>query len=176
MHWPIWLLWLSLLLLFVSQVDFVYHEIVEKIIASSFQLSSQRKRPGTPKPKTAAAVEVVTQKTYRPAMEDEVSNSNGNLDQIHRAIGSARRKPQIDGVVERLRRTATSESLQIAKLDCKDAPLLQPLKSKRAPPRKSLSDVSEHCLPTPRAAMTFEELNGLFKQSTKQQGMDKSIL
>lgn len=109
-------------------------------------------------------------------MEGGVSNSSGNLDQIHRAIGSANHKQHIDGTVERLRRTATSESLQIAKLDCKDAPLLQPLKPKRAlaPRQKSVSDISEHCLPTPRAAMTFEDLNGLFKQSTKQQGMDKS--
>lgn len=106
---------------------------------------------------------------------DAVSNSTSKLDQIHRSIGSARRKPQVDGMVERLRRTATSESLQIAKLECKDAPLLQPLKSKRTvvPRQKSVSDVSEHCLPTPRAAMTFEELNGLFKQSP-QQGMATS--
>lgn len=108
----------------------------------------------------------------------EANNSNSSLDQPQRSTVRSLRKQydtchEIDGTVERLRRAATAESLQVANLECVDAPPLQPYKPRRAVALPQKVDNMDQCLSTPRAAMTFEDLNGLFKQSTKQ-GMDKT--
>ncbi|XP_017124493.1 uncharacterized protein LOC108144311 isoform X2 [Drosophila elegans] len=72
---------------------------------------------------------------------------------------------EIDETMERLRRNTAvgGDALQLAKLDCVEAPVLQPSRSRKSP-RVSKRD-KEICLPNlPQVTMTFDELNGLIKR------------
>ncbi|KAI8039996.1 hypothetical protein M5D96_007421 [Drosophila gunungcola] len=72
---------------------------------------------------------------------------------------------EIDETMERLRRNAVAgeDALQLAKLDCVEAPVLQP-SSRRKSARVSKRE-KEICLPNlPQVTMTFDELNGLIKR------------
>ncbi|XP_016988731.1 uncharacterized protein LOC108051224 isoform X8 [Drosophila rhopaloa] len=88
------------------------------------------------------------------------------------AVRRSKRKQQescseIDDTMERLRRNAGGDSLQLAKLDCAEAPVLQPASRRKTAAKRDKVDAGdkEICLPNhPQVTMTFDELNGLIKR------------
>ncbi|KAH8358254.1 hypothetical protein KR084_010199 [Drosophila pseudotakahashii] len=81
---------------------------------------------------------------------------------------SKRSKPEscseIDETMERLR---TADTRQLAKLDCVEAPVLQPARRRKGGSKLDKIDVGdkEISLPhLPQVSMTFDELNGLIKR------------
>ncbi|KAM8713257.1 hypothetical protein ACLKA7_013552 [Drosophila subpalustris] len=136
----------------------MHSDNLQRIVPSQIKVP----RPGTPQTKAAA---IITQNTVNLCM---ASGEASTYIQERVACMNPWRKQretcqQIDVTMDRLRRTATSESLQLAKLDCVDAAPLLPVKSRRALPRQKL-ETAEHLIAVPQAAITFEELNGLIQR------------
>ncbi|XP_039484073.1 uncharacterized protein LOC120446909 isoform X3 [Drosophila santomea] len=72
---------------------------------------------------------------------------------------------EIDDTMERLRRNASGDALQLAKLDCVEAPVLQPARRRKKGPKTDKVDAVEKQIPClPQVTMTFDELNGLIKR------------
>lgn len=98
-----------------------------------------------------------------------MANEESNLGQKERAYVNPRRKQhetcqEIDVAVQRLRRTATSETLHLAKLECAEAAPLQPARSRKTMSHRHKAEVPECMAGPPQVTMTFEELNGLIKR------------
>ncbi|XP_033156631.1 uncharacterized protein LOC117138569 isoform X10 [Drosophila mauritiana] len=71
---------------------------------------------------------------------------------------------EIDETMEQLRRNGGGDALQLAKLDCVEAPVLQPARRRKRGPKTDKLDGVEKQICLPQVTMTFDELNGLIKR------------
>ncbi|XP_032571488.1 uncharacterized protein LOC6609547 isoform X4 [Drosophila sechellia] len=71
---------------------------------------------------------------------------------------------EIDETMEQLRRNSGGDALQLAKLDCVEAPVLQPARRRKRGPKTDKLDGVEKQICLPQVTMTFDELNGLIKR------------
>ncbi|KMY94459.1 uncharacterized protein Dsimw501_GD25497, isoform B [Drosophila simulans] len=71
---------------------------------------------------------------------------------------------EIDEAMEQLRRNNGGDALQLAKLDCVEAPVLQPARRRKRGPKTDKLDAVEKQICLPQVTMTFDELNGLIKR------------
>ncbi|XP_017077811.1 uncharacterized protein LOC108112470 isoform X2 [Drosophila eugracilis] len=74
---------------------------------------------------------------------------------------------EIDDTMERLRHNGSGDSLQLAKLDCVEAPVLQPARRRKGVSKMDKFDAVDKdiSLPNlPQVTMTFDQLNGLIKR------------
>ncbi|KAH8400867.1 hypothetical protein KR009_001513 [Drosophila setifemur] len=115
----------------------------------------------------------VTQNQVRMYMsQDEDPPSSPPPPPRERVSQRSKRKPadtcsEIDASMELLRRQAGGDPLQLATLDCVEAPVLQPTRRRKSVPKleKPNAGAKEVSLPNlPQVTMTFEELNGLIKR------------
>ncbi|XP_062136497.1 uncharacterized protein LOC133845882 isoform X6 [Drosophila sulfurigaster albostrigata] len=118
-------------------------------------------RPGTPQQRQAP---VKPKSTTTQITQNTVSLCVASAEEAN--TFKPRRKQretcqEIDVAVDRLRRKATADTLQLAKLDCIEAAPLLPAKSRRRTTRPKLVEAAEKLIAPDQAICTFEDLNGL---------------
>ncbi|KQS62381.1 uncharacterized protein Dere_GG22220, isoform D [Drosophila erecta] len=73
-------------------------------------------------------------------------------------------RSEMDETLERMRWNRSGDALQVAKLDCVEAPVLQPARRGKSGPKTDKVDAAEKRICLPQVTMTFDELNGLIKR------------
>ncbi|ALC40979.1 CG30460, partial [Drosophila busckii] len=94
------------------------------------------------------------------------SPDNQSLEDLHAAQQEqTKRKQQTkEKQGKQLMRAPTSESLQLAKLDCEEAAPLKPVAKRTTKTQRQKIEAAELLAGQPQVTMTFDELNGLIKR------------
>ncbi|XP_064538025.1 uncharacterized protein LOC135428140 isoform X2 [Drosophila montana] len=155
---------------------------LSSMTASVQSVNSQRgapqamkvQRPGTPQgaqcsPRKSKASSSSTTTVAQNKVSVRMAAEESSMGHQERAYVNPRRKQhetcqEIDVAVQRLRRTATSETLHLAKLECAEAAPLQPARSRKTMSHRHKTEATECMAGPPQVTMTFEELNGLIKR------------